>query len=111
VAGTVSDLGNLVADTIADGRWRTIDFLAHTLSVPRRSIEEAIQHLRLTGHPVIGGDSGVRMSDSASEVRAYAQDRRRRLVSIAQGTRALLNTARRMESPGPQQRLPWDIAA
>ena len=102
------DLGPPVLAKLTDGRWRTIENIALGLAVPRRSIEDAIQQLRLAGHPLVGGETGVRLSDSPSEVRAYAQDRRRRLVSIAQGTRALLNTARRME--GPQTRL-WSDAA
>lgn len=96
---------------LRDERWRLIDTLAAICEVPRRSIEEAIERLRLSGQPVIGGASGVRLTRDPREVRAYAEDRRRRLVSIAKGTRALLRTARRMEAPGPQQTLPWDRAA
>lgn len=85
-----------------------MDSLAEQLHVPRRAIEDAIQQLRLDGHPVVGGDNGVKLSTDSREVRAYAEDRRRRLVSISKGTRALLATARRMD--GPQQALWRDVA-
>lgn len=100
-----------VLSALSDGKWRVIDGLARDLHVPRRAIEDAVETLRLEHHPIIGGANGLRLSNSSREVRAYAEDRRRRLVSIARGTRALLTTARRMDAPGPQQRLPWDVAA
>jgi hypothetical protein len=102
-----------VLRAIADGRWRTIDGLAASLGWPRRSVEEAIEQLRLAYEPVIGGNTGVRLSDSPLEVRAYAQDRRRRLISIAKGTRALLTTARRMEAAEAAKvgLTLWDTAA
>lgn len=91
-------------------RWTTIAYLAESLGWPRRAVEEGIELARLGGAPIIGGNDGVKLSDDPREVRAYAEDRRRRLVSIAKGTRALLTTARRMEAPGPQTTL-WDTAA
>jgi len=102
----MTELEERVLARLSDGRWRIIGFLAESLGVPRRSIEAAIEALRLAGHPIIGGDTGVRLSDSASEVREYAQDRRRRLVSVHRGTRALLATARRME--GVRELRLWD---
>lgn len=98
----MTDLDALVIAKLADGRWRLIDGLAADLRVPRRLIEDSIERLRLEYQPIIGGNQGVRLSDSPTEVRAYADDRNRRLVQIAKGTRALKTAARRME--GPQQR-------
>lgn len=97
-----------VLGVLAHGRWTTLAHIAETLGWPRRSVEKAVEILRLGGWPVIGSDEGVKLSDDAREVRAYAEDRRRRLVSISKGTRALLATARRME--GPQTTL-WETAA
>lgn len=105
----MTDLDALVLARLEGGRWHLIDGLAHELDVPRRAIEDSVERLRLEYHPIIGGNTGLRLSDSSSEVRAYAQDRRRRLVSIAKGTRALLATARRMD--GPQTVLWRDHAA
>lgn len=97
-----------VLAAIADGRWHVLGLLANALGTSRRSVEEAVESLRLSGQPIIGGNEGIRLSDSSSEVRSYAQDRRRRLVSISKGTRALLHTARRMD--GPQTKF-WEDAA
>jgi hypothetical protein len=102
---------------LAGGRWWLIGTdngevgLTYVTAAKRRAVEDAIQRLRLAGHPIVGGDAGVKLTSDPLEVRAYAQDRRRRLVSIAKGTRALLNTARRMEAPGPQGTLWGDRAA
>jgi biotin operon repressor len=88
---------DLLAVLYSADQWHTIDDLARRLRMPRRAVENAIEHLRLEGTPIVAGNDGVRISTSAAEVREYAQDRRRRLVSIAKGTRKLLATARRMQ--------------
>ena len=79
------------------GEWHTIDEIARRLKWPRRAVENHIEILRLEGEPIIAGDQGVRLTTDPNELREYAQGRRRRLVSIAKGTRKLLSTARRMQ--------------
>lgn len=93
----MTDIERHLLAHLQDGRWRIIDTLKDTLGCSRRAVEDAIENLRLEGHPIVGGATGVRLSDDHREVRAYAEDRRRRLVSISKGTRALLTTARKME--------------
>lgn len=94
------------------GEWVTIDELRERINresgrvltvhpVSRREIEEAIQVLRLRGEPIIGGNDGLRYTTDAAEIRAYATGRRRRLISIALGTRALLRAARRLDTDQP----------
>lgn len=97
-AAVTRDVGAILHSAEA-GEWLTVDELRYRL-VPtprRRLIESALEELRLTGHPIIAGTEGVRLGLDAAEVREYATGRRRRLVSIAKGTRALLTTARHME--------------
>lgn len=95
-----------VVDALArHGRWQTIAGLCADLGMSRRDVEAAIEAARLAGEPVIGSGEGVRYTTDPREVRAYAEDRRRRLVSIAKGTRQLLRTARRLE--GSVQETLW----
>lgn len=83
------------------GEWSTIAEIAQRLGWSRRSVEEAIEDLRLAGEPIIAGPQGVRISNDAAEIRAYARGRRHRLASIAKGTRSLLRTARRLDTVQP----------
>ena len=83
------------------GEWTTLDELRGRLGVSRRDVEDAIQDLRLKGRPIIGGAEGVKLSTSPQEIREYAASRRRRLVQVALGTRALLRTARRLDATQP----------
>lgn len=81
--------------------WFTIEELRYITGATRRDIEETIQDLRLSGSPIIGGAQGVRYTLDPDEIRQYATGRRRRLVSIALGTRALLRAARRLDTSQP----------
>ena len=90
-----------ILNTLEAGEWITLDELRQRLRVSRREVEEAVQELRLAGHAVIGGAEGVKLSTSPQEIREYAASRRRRLVQVALGTRALLRTARRLDTTQP----------
>lgn len=81
--------------------WATIQEISERAHLPRRAVEGALEDLRLQGVPVIAGADGVRLSNDPEEVRQYALGRRRRLVSIAKGTRALLTAARRLDRSQP----------
>lgn len=75
----------------------TLGALASHLRVPRRSVEEAVQSLRLKGEPIVGGNDGLRLVTDPAELDAYIAARRRRGVSEYLGTRALRQTARRLK--------------
>ena len=106
---TDPELAERVLARLHDGRWHLLHGLAAAFVVPRRAVEQAIEDLRLAGQPIIGGSAGVRLSDRPSEVREYAQQRRRRSHEISKGTRQLLHTANRMEGRGVGQRTLWNV--
>ena len=74
----------------------TIAELAILIGVPRRDIESAVESLRLQGHPIVGGSAGLWLVDNATQLDAYIEARRRRMVAMYLGTRALRRTARRL---------------
>lgn len=76
--------------------WRTLDEIARQLGVPRREVEQLVEGWRLAGKPIVAGARGVRWTDDPDELAAYLDARRRRLVSIYAGNRALRVTLRRM---------------
>jgi hypothetical protein len=75
----------------------TIDELRLILRVPRREIEGAVEELRLRGEPIVGGSEGLRLTEDPAELEKYVEARRRRLVTIYAGTRALRRTLRYMQ--------------
>lgn len=75
----------------------TLDELARWTSESRRSVEEAIQALRLRGEPILADGRGVWLSTDPDEIRRVVRARRRRELSIARVTRALDNTANRLQ--------------
>jgi len=89
-----------------------IDVVAQWAGLTRRDTEAAIEELRLEGHPIVGGNDGVRVTRDPREVREYVKSRRRRLFHVALGTRALLRTARRLEDEQQQIERPgfWPAA-
>ena len=80
------------------GESSTIADLARWCIVPRRLIEEAVENLRLAGHPIIGDAHGLHLAKDADELAAYIEARRRRLVTVYAGTRALRGALRRMRA-------------
>ena len=79
------------------GEWFTIDELRLRLRWPRRAVENAIEHLRLEGVPIVAGSDGVRISASTSELADYIDARRRRAAEIHRGTMKLRSTLRRLQ--------------
>lgn len=77
-------------------RPRTLDELRLALRVPRREVEAAVEALRVSGEPIVGGNDGLHLTSDPVELERYVEARRRRLVTIYLGTRALRLTARRM---------------
>jgi len=75
----------------------TIADLAILCNVSRRDIEACVEELRLKGEPIVAGNDGLRLTENAEELAAYVDARRRRLVSIYAGNRALRRTWRRMK--------------
>ena len=75
----------------------TIADLALMIGVSRREIEEAVESLRLQGEPIIAGNDGLRLTEDPDELAKYVEARRRRLVSVYKGTRALRSTLRHMK--------------
>lgn len=82
---------------LEDGRWHKLGDLAADLGLVRRDVENAVQSLRLQGHPIVAsGVRGVCLTDDPARLEQYVQQRRERGVSEYAGTRALRRTARRM---------------
>jgi biotin operon repressor len=96
-----------VLSRLTDGRWRLLDGIAAELGVSRREAEAAIEELRLSGEPIIGGDRGVRLTDDPLELREYVQSRRHRALAIAKGTRQLRHTVNRLEGRAASQKTLW----
>jgi len=74
----------------------TIRELTVLCNVPRRSIEELVEDLRLQGHPIIATNAGLQLCEDPILLERYVQARRRRMLSEWKGTVALRRTLRRM---------------
>jgi len=94
----LSALEREVLEAFGDIESPTIDHLRTWLNVPRRLVEEAVENLRLAGHPVIGDAHGLHLARDSQELAAYIEARRRRLVTVYAGTRALRPTLARMRA-------------
>jgi biotin operon repressor len=82
---------------VLSGQTWTIEELRRLLQVPRRDVEAGIESLRLAGNPIIADAHGVRVTNDPDELAAYLEARRRRLVTIYAGNRALRKTLRAMQ--------------
>lgn len=104
-----------VLTTLKDGHWHTLSGLAWGLEIPRRTAEEAIESLRLSGEPIIGGNDGVRYTTDPALIRDYVRRRRARTLTVAMGTRRMAQTAARLEALAqgfdPDRPRLWDAAA
>lgn len=81
---------------LADQEWRTLDEIAQFAGVSRREAEAMVEGWRLAGKPIVAGARGVKWTSDPLELERYVDARRRRMVSIYLGTRALRLTARRL---------------
>lgn len=93
-----------VLATISSFGPTPIKDIARRCALPRRDVEAAVEELRLEGQPIVGGPAGLHMAASPSELAQYVEARRRRLVSVYAGTRALRRTLA-LWTGGDQQRL------
>ena len=80
------------APTGRSGEWANAVAVGSTAAFEIRSIDTAQKRI---------GVALVEEGSSRAELREYATGRRRRLVSIALGTRALLRAARRLDTDQP----------
>lgn len=94
----MEEAGQILRHLELGSRPVTIRDLAARFSLPRRTVEAAIQSLRLDGHPVRSGSEGVWLAASAAEAEEAAQDLRRRLVTQYRSILAMRRTARRMRA-------------
>jgi biotin operon repressor len=99
----------VLATLSGHGRWQTLSDLATVLHLSRRDVEAAVGTLRLSGHPVVGGNEGVKLTNDPLELDAYVSQRRYRTAAIHRGTMALRSTLRRMRY-GAQEPLWREIA-
>ena len=95
--------------SLSHGKWATISGLAEAAGLSRRDIEAALESLRLSGAPVIGGASGVKLTNDPVELEAYLAQRRYRTAAIIRGTMRLRSTLHRMRY-GNQEPLWRDVA-
>lgn len=108
----MSDAGR-VLQVLSERRYpMTIDVLAREARLSRRDTEAAIEALRFEGEPVVAGNEGVELTRDPRKVREYVASRRRRTLTVALGTRAMLRTARRLEDEQRRIERPgfWDAA-
>lgn len=98
---------------MALGRGRdnahSLSAIAEDLGIPRRTVEKAVQELRLRGLPVASGTEGVWVGDAA-DLDATARYLRGRLIAQYQTFLAVRRTAGRMRQSAVQQ-LSWMDAA
>jgi len=84
-------------------RARTIGSLQEQLRCTRRSVERAVEELRLSGAPICSGTEGLWLTTDAAELRAHADRLRSRAIHQLLGARALRATARRHEKVQQQE--------
>ena len=92
----MSDADRVLA-ALSDGASILQPDLAYLLDLDIRTIQAALQVLRLLGYPIISGSDGVRLATTAAETMACAQALRRRAITQWMTARALRWTARRMQ--------------
>lgn len=73
--------------------------LAFGLDIPVRAVQEAIESLRLAGHPILSSGDGMRLSADPDEVAACADALHSRAVTQMETASKLARTAARMREP------------
>lgn len=86
---------------------RTIQDLADSLRLPRRTVERSIQQLIAEGNPIVVGSDGAKFTDNPAVIRAYEESLKARAREIFRRRAALRKTRRKLEAP----RTLWDLAS
>jgi hypothetical protein len=76
--------------------------LAERLSIPRRSVEEAVRQMRIDGIPLITGNDGVWAAETAQEARNMAERLRTRAIHQMETAQALDRAADAMDRVGQE---------
>ena len=74
----------------------TLAALARATGETRRAVEQAVQALRLAGHPIVTDGSGVRLAQDAGDALTCADRLRRRAIVQLLTARALRRAGYRM---------------
>ena len=74
----------------------TLAELARATGETRRSVERAVQALRLAGHPIVTDGSGVRLAHDAGDALTCADRLRHRAIVQLLTARALRRAGQRM---------------
>ncbi len=77
-------------------RGTTIEHLAFTCELGRRTVEASIRELRLGGHPIVSDTFGVRLARNADELAASNRSLRHRLAEQYRTLRSQRQRERRM---------------
>lgn len=106
----MTDTEAVLAILGADGMFQPD--IAYALALPIRTVQAALQELRLAGHPIISDAGGVRLAQTAEEARTCADSLRRRAIHQLLTSRAVRRTARRMrEAEDAAVRLTlWEVS-
>jgi hypothetical protein len=92
------------------GRDRAIPIseLAESARISRRKCEKTLESLVLSGIPIVACESGVYVTDSPQEARAYAQSLKGRIVAVQARVSALERWSDAQEAKG--QPTLWEAA-
>lgn len=85
-----------VLESLGDRAIHTIGGLAFGLDLPRRTVEEAVEELRLRGEPIVASADGIRFTENVDELATYLEARGHRAAAIHRGTMAMRDTLRRL---------------
>lgn len=90
----------------------TLARLAARAGVTRREAEQAVQEMRLAGHPIVSDGAGVRLARGATDALTCADRLRRRALGQLLTARALRRAGYRMaDEEASRRRLTlWDAA-
>lgn len=89
-----ADLESLVLRDVERNGPTTLADIAWRVGISRRAAEEAVQELRLAGHPIVAGTAGLSIARTADELRAWLDSNDGRIRAMLR-TRAAMRRALR----------------